>query len=172
MSTKNLDKKTDPICERLWRVRRESGLTIQDLIRLSGKSNGWWHRLQHSINIPHYSSVLAVAEKLNIDSDWLLTGKEPEPNWAQLRIDLKLLARLHGQKLVNAVPEMRKKGMYVPPKTMSIAMVADGALPVYIPNLEKCISDLAKVMGIAEEKIRSKIMELIDDRNGEKADGK
>lgn len=145
------------ICQRLWRIRTESGLTDVEIVRLSGKSHAWWHRLKHGANTPFVSSIVTVADKLGIKYDWIKTGEGPEPNWKQFQIDMKLRSEMENKTYRNVANEMRQAGIAVRDGTAAVCS-PDGTMPLLLdaPMLQ-ALDRIALYIGIPRDQFLAKI---------------
>jgi hypothetical protein len=157
----------NPICQRLWRVRVESGLTDVQIVKVSKKSHAWWHRLKHSDHIPFDSSIETIAENMGVSSDWIRTGAGTEPDWKQFKIDTQLRFEVANKNYRNVIREMRQSGIQVADGTMAVYS-ADKVLPIQTrPEFWKAVDYLAGVLGVT----RGKVLDKVDEIRAEKASG-
>lgn len=165
MSTTKLKNILHPICQRLWRVRTESGLTDAEIVRMSRKSHGWWHRLKHGVNTPFGSSIETISENLGVPIDWIKTGEGPEPNWKQFRTDMQLRSEMENKTYRNVINDMRRAGIKVPNGTASI-ISTDGTLPLLKDSdTMKALDVLALYVGLP----RGQLLDKIDQIKAEQA---
>lgn len=152
MSTIKKQKISNAICDRLWRVRRETGLTDQELVWVSSKSHAWWHRQKYSQNVPHASSIEDIALRLGISTDWVMTGAGPEPDWAAMRENLK--------RMLAARPRAaRKRGLGEDPASTMVVMETPGVGALYVGDkFFPCVCEIARRIDVT----RSAVLEAVD----------
>lgn len=73
MSKKNLD--TIEIGNRLKKVRKSIDLTLNDIKEISGFSIPTISDIERGKNKPNLEYLLLLAEKFNVNLNWVLTGK-------------------------------------------------------------------------------------------------
>lgn len=145
-----------PISYRIWQMRRESGLTIEKLIEISGLSNGWWHRLNGATKAPTDTTIEKIAKNLVIDEQWIREGG-PEPDWDEFRELMKQMTT----KYRNVLRETKAR-YGVEPGTMAIMTKVGDPPPVRIKkSVQEMAGEFAQLLGVKRHRVLDMVAELI-----------
>lgn len=150
-----MKKKAKQICERLSRIKTESGMSSHKLGIISGTCQAYWCVFKARTRGPFESTLCHIADSLRIDLNWLRTGKGSEPDWVASRKRWRLRLAAERNKIKLNIPMKKLSHSDMLPGDHAWAFIA-GKLVVVMR-----VSDGYEVCGPWECGAGKKVVDLV-----------